>query len=96
VTAACEAGLCTIPAGCFVIGIPRDSLVATPYSTIETEVELTHAFLIGETEMTRAQWLALGLPEPRVDWVRAVHASAPDVAPEGWEACLDADCRCSG
>ncbi len=92
VTATCEAGLCTIPAGCFVIGIPRDSLVATPYSTIETEVELTHAFLIGETEVTRAQWLALGLPEPRVDWVRAFHASAPDVAPEGWDACLDADC----
>lgn len=74
------------------MGIPKDSTAATAYSTRETEVALTRAFRIGQTEVTRAQWFALGLPEPTVDWVRAHRTSAPDVAPPGWELCLEEEC----
>lgn len=87
----CEDGLCTIPAGCFVMGVPREAKSATAYDNQQTEVSLTHSFSIGQTEVTRAQWLGLGLPEPVVDW-RVTGASTRDVPPPGYQLCLDPEC----
>jgi formylglycine-generating enzyme required for sulfatase activity len=87
----CSAGLCTIPAGCFVLGTPRDAQPVAASCDREVDVWLTHSFLIGETEVTRAQWFALGLPEPLVDW-RVAGSNKSDVPPSGQSLCIDASC----
>jgi formylglycine-generating enzyme len=91
VASSCEAGLCRIPSGCFVMGTPSDAITAARFDNQQVEVRLTRPFAIGRTEVTRAEWFALGLPEPSVDW-RTVGSAAQDVPPDGQESCLDSDC----
>ncbi len=91
VTPACASGFCKIPAGCFVMGAPRDSRAAAAYDDEQVAVRLTHSFLIGQTEVTRAQWLSLGLPEPTVDW-RKTGSQSADVPVPGYENCTDPKC----
>lgn len=90
-TRACEDGLCTIPSGCFVMGVAAGKLSAAASSNREVQVTLTRAFVIGETEVTRAQWLKLGLPDPAIDW-RVTGSSQADVPPPGYELCTDPQC----
>lgn len=87
----CKDGLCRIPGGCFVLGTPRTAKSAAAYADQEVEVRLSNAFLIGQTEVTRAEWLAQGFPEPLRDW-RVTGSMDPEVPPAGWEQCLDANC----
>ncbi|MFC1642467.1 formylglycine-generating enzyme family protein [Myxococcota bacterium] len=91
VASSCNDGFCTVPAGCFVMGVSREAKSATAYDNAETEVLLTHGFVIGQTEVTRAQWFSVGLPEPLVDW-RVTGSSAANVPVENYELCLDPEC----
>jgi sulfatase modifying factor 1 len=91
VARSCRDGLCSVPAGCFVMGTPRDARSAAAVSNREVEVNLTHAFVIGQTEVTREQWFAMGLPEPAVDW-RTTGSSDQNVPPEGYASCLEPNC----
>jgi formylglycine-generating enzyme required for sulfatase activity len=87
----CQDGWCSIPPGCFAMGAPRDEPLVAMRSDIQVEVRLTHRLLVGQTEVTRGQWLALGLPDPEVDWETA-GSTAPDVPLPYYELCLDPDC----
>ena len=60
----CNDGWCRIPAGCFVMGSPETEWSRGLYTEDETATVLTRAFLIQQTESTRRQWEALGLPAP--------------------------------
>ncbi|MBN1653600.1 MAG: SUMF1/EgtB/PvdO family nonheme iron enzyme [Deltaproteobacteria bacterium] len=60
----CSGGFCRIPAGCFIMGSPRDEPYACKYSCIQVQVTLTHDFEIGETEVTREQWSSVGWEQP--------------------------------
>jgi formylglycine-generating enzyme required for sulfatase activity len=88
---ACNDGWCTIPPGCFTMGTPRNAITAARYDNAEVQVTLTHAFEITQTEVTRAQWFAMGLPEPAQDW-RTVGSSAADVPPSGYAQCQEPEC----
>jgi sulfatase modifying factor 1 len=87
----CSGDWCTIPPGCFVMGTPRTAITAARYDNAEVQVTLTHRFEIGQTEVTRAQWFAMGLPEPTPDW-RTAGSAAADVPPSGYSLCQESDC----
>jgi sulfatase modifying factor 1 len=65
VEANCQGGFCRIPAGCFVLGAPRDEPESGRYSDAQVEVRLSHSFAMGRTEVTYAEWRAEGLPPPK-------------------------------
>lgn len=88
----CEDGWCTVPAGCFVMGAPRTASYAASVSDVQVEVHLTHGFVVGQTEVTRAQWLKLGLPDPEVDWRRAGSSEADLPAENFLPTCTDPQC----
>jgi len=71
VVARCADGVCTLPAGCFVMGSPEDEpcRVAIPDLNEETlhEVTLTHGFELGEREVTAAELRALMGYDPSAD-----------------------------
>lgn len=73
------------------MGTPRNAVSAARNDNAEVQVTLTHSFAIGETEVTRAQWFARGLPEPSQDW-RSVGSSDTDVPVAGYTACAEPDC----
>lgn len=56
----CNDGFCSIPAGTFTMGSPPDEAWRGQNNETQTEVTLTHAFVIQQTEATQAQWTALG------------------------------------
>ena len=89
--ASCHDGLCLIPPGCFAMGTPRDALTAARFDNAQVQVTLTHAFLLGRTEVTRAEWFAMGLPEPTQDW-RTLGSSAAETPPPGYAPCTEPDC----
>jgi formylglycine-generating enzyme required for sulfatase activity len=88
---ACTDGMCFVPAGCFMMGTPDDAITAAALDNAQVEVRLSRDFVIGETEVTRAQWFALGLPEPTVDWKSAWNQE-DNTAPPGQELCLEPEC----
>lgn len=63
------------------MGVPRDEFGAGKYSDIQVQVTLTRPFVVGKTEVTRAQWSAVGWEQPV--WV---HPG------DGPSKCLDAQC----
>lgn len=77
VVADCADGFCRIPPGCYIMGAPRNRVSVG--DTRQTQVTLTHEFLIGETEVTNAQWLDAGfeLPTRDVDVGRCNDADCP-------------------
>jgi len=91
VVEACEMGMCRIPAGCFVMGAPRDEPFAAAFADRQVKVTLTHSFEIGQTEVTQEEWTSVGLPQPRVDW-RRTGSTAADIAPDGYALCADPKC----
>lgn len=64
VTRDCVDGWCRIPAGCFVMGAAPCEWGRALRSENEMLVTLTHAFEIQQYELTQAQWVAQGLPNP--------------------------------
>lgn len=80
----CSAGLCRIASGCFIMGAPRAQLGAARYNDRQIQVTLTRPFLMGQTEVTNAQWQTTTgweLPQSR--------------GVVGKKRCLDADCPVS-
>lgn len=88
---ACHDGMCLVPAGCFVMGTPRDARSAAAQSDVEVQVTLTRSFLIGQTEVTREEWMRQGLAEPTIDWRRTGSPEA-GVPPAGYSTCLQPTC----
>jgi len=68
IVADCQDGWCRIPAGEFVMGSPEDECGHPPSEETQVEVTLTHAFLIGQYEVTQAQWESYGLVNPSVEF----------------------------
>jgi formylglycine-generating enzyme required for sulfatase activity len=60
----CEAGFCRIEAGCYLMGAPKDEWGRGAVSSDQVQVTLTRSFEMSQTEITRAEWEALGLPQP--------------------------------
>jgi hypothetical protein len=60
VSAACDAGWCRIPAGCFVAGAPPCQLERARFTEEPTQVTLTHDFALRKTETTQSEWTAAG------------------------------------
>jgi sulfatase modifying factor 1 len=59
VVADCANGWCKIPAGCFIMGSPETEPWRGRYTERLTAVTLTHAFEIGQSEVTRREWAKL-------------------------------------
>lgn len=78
----CVDGWCRIPAGCFIMGSPKDEWERGAYSEDQAKVTLTRAFEIQQYEVTQAQWEALGLENP----------SAPPAKPGNAGDCLEPQC----
>ncbi len=64
VTEDCKSGWCRIPAGCFVLGSPKDEWGRGANTENQVKVTLTHPFLIQQKETSQADWVALGLKNP--------------------------------
>lgn len=64
--------LVEIPAGEFLMGSPPSNKYATPNESPQHRVQITKAFYMGQTEVTKGQWKALMGTEP---WVEARTAS---------------------
>lgn len=79
VVADCAEGFCRIPPGCFIMGSPRDRPWAGRYADVQVQVTLTHPFLMGEAEVSNAEWLAAGfeLPLRDVDVARCTDPECP-------------------
>src|SRR5690606_5261603 len=62
----CEGDFCRIPPGCFIMGAPPNEFGRGLRSADQVQVTLTRPFLMGRTEVTRAQWGRTGLTRPEV------------------------------
>lgn len=60
----CSDGWCKLPAGCFWQGSLDDEYARAPSAEERRVVHLTHDILMQAHEVTRKQWLALGLRDP--------------------------------
>lgn len=60
----CTDGWCRVPAGCFVMGAPPCEWGRALRSENEMLVTLTRSFEIHQYEVTQAQWVGQGLPNP--------------------------------
>jgi formylglycine-generating enzyme required for sulfatase activity len=56
----CKDGLCRIPAGCFLMGSDSEEPHRFRYGEEQREATLTHPFLIGDHEVTQAEWVSKG------------------------------------
>jgi formylglycine-generating enzyme required for sulfatase activity len=103
----CEDGWCKIPPGCFLYGSPPTQVCRSKYSEDQVHVTLTRPFEISSTEVTQAQWEAMGFlnpsPEPHcadcpvsmVNWFEALaYCNALSVS-KGLQTCYDLSC-CDG
>ncbi len=63
-TPQCDSGWCVIPHGCFIMGSPPCEYGRGAIDEDQVQVTLTHDFAIQQTEMTQAQWAALGFVDP--------------------------------
>jgi sulfatase modifying factor 1 len=69
----CDGGWCIIPAGGFIYGTFTSEPCRVLYAEDQFEVTLTRSFTIKQTEVTQAEWQAVGFPNP------AKNTIAPDV-----------------
>jgi sulfatase modifying factor 1 len=76
----CEGDLCRIEAGCFIMGAPPAEFGRALVNADQVQVNLTHPFWIGRTEVTRAQWSESGLSLPELKELN------------GERECLEPDC----
>jgi sulfatase modifying factor 1 len=98
----CKDGWCTIPHGCFVYGAPEAEPCGAPDLEQQTEVVLTHDFIIAQTEVAQAQWEALGFHNPmtsdaicpdcpvgHINWYDAIAYCNAMSEKDGLEKCYD-------
>ncbi len=78
----CKGGWCRIPAGCFVMGSPKDEWGRGANTENQVKVTLTRSFLMQQKEASQAEWVALGLKNP----------SAPPPKPANAGDCLEPAC----
>ena len=76
----CAAGWCTISPGCFFMGSPWCEWGRARDTDNPIQVTLTHRFRIQQFELTQAEWVALGVPNPS------------DQMDTGKGDCLEEDC----
>jgi formylglycine-generating enzyme required for sulfatase activity len=62
--ARCADGFCRVEAGCYVMGAPTDEWGRGAISSNQVQVTITRPFELGQTEVTRGQWVELGLSQP--------------------------------
>ena len=79
----CLAGFCRIPSGCFLMGSPAGEFQRALQNEDQVQVNLTRSFLIGQHEVTRKDWISLGLPLP---------TRSADAGVEEGSACTEDDC----
>lgn len=60
----CFDGWCEIPAGCFALGSPESEPCRGKYAEKQVQVTLTGSYIIKQTEVTQADWEAMGFPNP--------------------------------
>ncbi len=108
----CESGWCLIPAGCFIFGSADDEPCrGVNYDETRVQVTLTRSFVIGQTEVTQADWEASGLPNPSagsdfsaqcadcpisfVNWYETLVYANTLSTKEGFDTCYNLSC-CEG
>jgi formylglycine-generating enzyme len=84
VVGSCVDGWCRIPAGCFLEGSPENEPHRAMYGEKLTAVTLSRAFVIGQHEVTQAEWV-------RFAGSRTGISVPPDVG-TALDGCLDDDC----
>lgn len=60
----CSQGWCRLPRGCFIAGSPPCEVDRPRYDAEPTQMTLTHDFALRQTELTQAEWMAVGFPNP--------------------------------
>jgi formylglycine-generating enzyme required for sulfatase activity len=79
----CAERWCTVQPGCFIMGAPWCEPGRARSANDPVQVTLTHAFRIGQFEVTQREWVAQGLPN---------HS---DLMPDGTGDCIGDDCPAS-
>jgi len=65
------------------MGSPPDEFGSASRAEGQVQVKLTHAFLLGRTEVTRAQWAASGLDRPPLAELAGERECLQDDCPQG-------------
>ena len=86
----CHDGWCLIVAGSFRMGSAPGEWGETK-STNQVQVQLSRSFLIQQHEMTQAEWVALGLPNPSTAAAFGMDCKAPSCPVGGvnWQMAVD-------
>jgi hypothetical protein len=89
----CDGGWCQIPHGCFIMGSPPCEFGRGLYDEDQVQVTLTRDFEMQQTEMTQAQWVALGFPNPsrQIEAGTPVYDGGPP-EPSSYGDCLEPTC----
>jgi sulfatase modifying factor 1 len=109
VVADCRDGWCVIPPGCFVFGSPDDGSEACrgPWLEPQVQVTLTRGFRMRQTEVTIAEWTAVGFDNPtyapsfgqkpvtNITWHEALAYCNALSEAEGLDTCYDLS-HCTG
>ena len=79
----CAERWCTVQPGCFIMGAPWCEPGRARTANDPVQVTLTHAFRIGQFELTQREWVAQGLP------------NRSGLMPDGTGDCIGDDCPAS-
>ncbi len=60
----CNDGWCTTPNGCYIFGEEDDVPCSGVFQDKQTQVTLTHSFIIRQQEITQEEWTTAGFPNP--------------------------------
>lgn len=82
-TAHCQDGFCQIPAGCFVMGSPRDEFGHGAYADRQAVTTLTRSFELAAHETTWSEWQGVGFEVPSQPFDPYVTACLADDCPVG-------------
>lgn len=97
----CDGNWCHIPPGCFLFGSEPEENCRAKSAEQQVYVTLTHGFVIYRTELTQADWEAVGFrnpsPEPqcpecpvsRINWYEGLAFCNSLSLSEGFEPCYD-------
>ncbi len=103
----CGGGWCEVLPGCFIHGSPESEPCRAFYAEKQVQITLTGPFLTKQTEVTRAEWIAAGFPDPSygaidlsapvnvVNWFDALAYCNAMSEAEGFETCYDLS-ECTG
>ncbi|MDJ0761876.1 MAG: formylglycine-generating enzyme family protein [Myxococcota bacterium] len=102
----CEDGWCKAAPGTFIFGSPPTEPCRGDYRERQVEVTLTRGFIIKQTEVTQADWEAVGFPNPdfvkdpelpfrSADWYEALAYCNALSEKEGLDTCYSLE-NCTG